>query len=222
MSGGPLLSLHVVAGALALVLGAVALLARKGGSVHRRGGMLFVLAMVLMGVTASLLGNGYGGVMPVYFVGTALLAVRPETTATRRLHVAALLFATGFALVLVLGGVEAFRAPGRALDGVPFAMHFFLAAVMGLAASGDARVLRRGLPRGRPRLRRHLWRMCFALFIAAGSFFSIRERVAKVLPQPFTSTPMRMLPIALVFVAMFWWLWRLRGGGERAGQVRGA
>jgi hypothetical protein len=23
-----------------------------------------------------------------------------------------------------------------------------------------------------------LWRMCFALFIAAGSFFSIRERVA--------------------------------------------
>ena len=27
---------------------------------------------------------------------------------------------------------------------------------------------------GGPRLARHLWRMCFALFIAAGSLFSIR------------------------------------------------
>jgi hypothetical protein len=26
--------------------------------------------------------------------------------------------------------------------------------------------------------------MCFALFIAAGSIFSVRERVAKILPEP--------------------------------------
>ena len=52
--------------------------------------------------------------------------------------------------------------------------------------------------------------MCFALFIAAGSFFSIRERVAKILPEPFTTAPMRALPILLVFGAMFYWLWRVR------------
>jgi hypothetical protein len=51
----------------------------------------------------------------------------------------------------------------------------------------------------RPRLTRHLWRMCFALFIAAGSFFSVRTRVAKVLPEPFTTAPMRALPILLLF-----------------------
>jgi hypothetical protein len=51
--------------------------------------------------------------------------------------------------------------------------------------------------------------MCFALFIAAGSFFSIRERVAKILPEPFTILPMRALPILLVFGAMFYWLWRV-------------
>ena len=60
------------------------------------------------------------------------------------------------------------------------------------------------------RIARHLWRMCFALFIAAGSFFSIRERVAKILPEPFTTPAMRALPIALVFAAMFYWLWRVR------------
>jgi hypothetical protein len=61
------------------------------------------------------------------------------------------------------------------------------------------------------RLARHLWRMCFGLFIAAGSFFSIPTRVAKILPYPFTTPALRALPVALVFVAMFYWLWRVRG-----------
>jgi spermidine synthase len=45
---------------------------------------------------------------------------------------------------------------------------------------------------------------------AAGSFFSIRERVAKILPEPFTTPMIRALPVALVFAAMFYWLWRVR------------
>jgi hypothetical protein len=90
-------------------------------------------------------------------------------------------------------------------------MYFFLATVMILAAAGDVRVLRFGVPRGGPRLARHLWRMCFALFIAAGSFFSIRTRVAKILPEPLTIGPVRALPILLLFGAMFYWLWRVRG-----------
>jgi hypothetical protein len=53
--------------------------------------------------------------------------------------------------------------------------------------------------------------MCFALFIAAGSFFSVRKRVAKIVPAPFTTAPMRALPILLLFGAMFYWLWRVRG-----------
>ena len=44
----------------------------------------------------------------------------------------------------------------------------------------------------------------------SGSFFSIRERVTRVLPQPFTTGPMRALPILLLFGAMFCWLWRVR------------
>src|SRR5262249_57050439 len=83
--------------------------------------------------------------------------------------------------------------------------------VMILAAAGDMRTIRFGMPGGRPRLARHLWRMCFALFIAAGSFFSIRTRVAKILPEPFTTAPMRALPILLLFGAMFYWLGRVRG-----------
>ncbi len=133
-----LLSIHVAAGGLALVLGAVALSVKKGETIHRRSGLLFVCAMVVMGISAAILGNVGGGLMTVYFVGTALTTVRPVSAWTRTFNVA-------------------------------------------------------------------------ALFIAAGSFFSIRERVAKILPEPLTTAPMRALPILLVFGAMFYWLWRVRG-----------
>src|SRR5438874_2466289 len=214
-----LLSIHIAAGGLAIVLGAVALLVKKGGTIHRRSGLLFVYSMLVLGVTAALLGfrksptdgNVFGGLMTVYFVGTALTTFRPVSSWTRRSNVAALIVAVGLALVDIAGGVKAFNSPRGLLNGVPFMMLFFIAGVMILAATGDVRIMRFGVPRGGPRLARHLWRMCFALFIAAGSFFSIRARVAKIFPEPFTTAPMRALPILLLFGAMFYWLWRVRG-----------
>jgi hypothetical protein len=205
-----ILPIHIAAGGLALVLGAAALLVKKGGTVHRKAGLLFVYAMLVMGITAAILGNVGGGLMAIYFVVTALTTVRPVSPWTHRINVAALALAAGLVFFDILGGVKAFNTPRRSLNGVPFAMFFFIATVMILAAIGDLRVMRFGLPRGGPRLARHLWRMCFALFIAAGSFFSIRARVAKILPEPFLSAPMRLLPILLIFGAMFYWMWRVR------------
>ena len=139
-----------------------------------------------------------------------MTTVRPVSPWSRVINIAGLTVAVGLALLDIVGGVQAFNSPHRALNGVPFPMLFFLATVMILAAAGDLRIMRFGMPRGRPRLARHLWRMCFALFIAAGSFFSVRERVAKILPEAFTTVPMRVLPILLLFAAMFYWLWRVR------------
>jgi hypothetical protein len=172
-----------------------------------------------MGASASILAFGkslndpnvFAFFMTGYFVGTALTTVRPISPWTRRINVAALTVVVALALGTIARGVKAFYSPGGLLNGVPFPMHFFLATVMLLAAAGDVRILRFGVPHGGPRLARHLWRMCFALFIAAGSFFSIRRRVATILPEPFTTAPLRALPILLLFGAMFYWLWRVRG-----------
>jgi hypothetical protein len=209
-----LLRIHIAAGGIALLLGAVALLAKKGGRVHRRSGLVFVGAMLVMGATAAVLGNVIGGLMSVYFVGTALTTVRPVSSTTRRLNATALAMAVGLSLFAIVGGVKAVGSPGLSPGGVPFrtigVMSFVLATVLLLAAAGDVRVMRFGMPRGGPRLARHLWRMCFALFIAAGSFFSIRERVSKILPEPFTTGWMRAMPILLLFGAMCYWLWRVR------------
>ena len=213
-----LLPVHIVAGGLAIILGAVALVASKGATVHRRFGLMFFYAMLTMGISGSILAlrqsllnsNVLGGFMSAYFVVTGLTAVRPVTDWTRKLNAAALSVAIGLALVEISLGVKAMASPDGVIDGVPFFALFFLATVTTLAAAGDVRLMRSKALRAAPRLARHLWRMCFALFIAAGSFFSIRERVAKVFPEPLTTPLMRALPVALVFVAMFYWLWRVR------------
>lgn len=218
-----LLPIHIAAGGLAIVLGAVALVAKKGGNVHRRVGLLFVYAMLVMGISAAILGlrngpadgNVMAGLMTAYFVVTALTTVRPPSPWTRRINGAALAVAVVLALAAMVGGTMAFNSTQLSPGGVPLrtigVMSFVLATVLTLAAAGDLRIMRSGARRGGARLARHLWRMCFALFIAAGSFFSIRERVAKVLPEPFTTGLMRALPILLVFGAMFYWLWKVRG-----------
>ena len=213
-----LLAIHIVAGGLAIVLGAIALLAPKGRILHRRSGRLFVYAMLTMGMSGSWLalrqsltnGNVLGGFMSAYFVLTALTTVRPPTAWTARLNAAALVVAAALGLIDLSLGFVALRNATGTLNGVPFFMLFFIATVMMLSAAGDVRVMRSGPLKGSRRIARHLWRMCFALFIAAGSFFSIRARVAKILPDPFTTAPMRALPILLVFIAMFYWLWRVR------------
>lgn len=219
-----LLPIHIAAGGAAIVLGAVALTVKKGGTIHRRSGLLFVYAMLVMGFTASILGalrhgptdgNVMAGLMTAYFVGTALTTVRPVSPWTRRINAVALAVVVVLGVGAIVGGFDAVNKPGRGPGGVPFRTTGVASLVFGtlmiLAAIGDIRIMRSGMPRGGPRLARHLWRMCVALFIAAGSFFSIRERVAMVLPEPFTTGWMRALPILLLFGAMFYWLWRVRG-----------
>ena len=227
-----ILPIHIVAGGLAMMLGAIALVARKGGAVHRRSGQLFVGAMLVMGFTASLIGfqksatdpNIFAGLITAYFVVTALTTVRPVSAWTSRTNVVAFAMAAGLGLLSILGGISNISSPLLSPGGVPLrtiaVMSILLGAALLLAAAGDARVMRSGALRGAPRLRRHLWRMCVALFIAAGSFFSIAERVARILPEPFTSGPMRALPIVLLFGAMFYWLWKLRGRGAVVAQSR--
>ena len=74
--------------------------------------------------------------------------------------------ALALTLIEIGQGFKAFASPRGTINGVPFGMLFFLATITAMAAAGDVRVMRSGALRGAARLARHLWRMCFALFIA--------------------------------------------------------
>src|SRR5215218_1823778 len=107
-----LLPIHIAAGGLAVVLGFIALFVKKGGTIHRRSGMLFVYAMLVMGTTASILeflkkpaaANVVAALMSLYFVGTALTTVRPASRWTRVINIAALAVAMGLVLMSIAGG----------------------------------------------------------------------------------------------------------------------
>jgi peptidoglycan/LPS O-acetylase OafA/YrhL len=111
---------------------------------------------------------------------------------------------------------------GERMYGLP-AFPYFLFGLSGLVAvAGDVRVLRTGARAGRARLARHLWRMTFALFIAAMSFFLGQ---AKVIPAPIRIGPLLALPPLAALVTMLWWLRRVGGrrwvvgrGGWTAGE----
>src|SRR5688572_23840081 len=223
-----LLPIHILAGSLAIILGAVALLAFKGSILHRRAGVVFVYAMLTMGISGSILATKesltnvsvLGGFMSAYFVVTAFTAVRPVSAWTRRLNLIAIVIGLVIGLIWISLGVRAVTASQRT---VPFFMvfgAFLIGAAMLLGVLGDLRIMRSGIPRGRARLARHLWRMCFALFIAVGSFIAIPERVAALLPDVFATPIVRGLAVALVFIAMFYWLWRIRARGFSARLLR--
>jgi hypothetical protein len=215
---GLTLLVHVLAAGLGLVFGSVALSAAKGATLHRKSGILFVYAMLTMSLTGAAMaafkanvGNVVAGVLTAYLVTTALMTIRPPTSGLRRLEVGAMLVALALGAICLTLGFEALASPRGTRFGIPFGVLFMFGTVALLAGIGDIRMIRSGGLRGVPRLTRHLWRMCYALWIATASFFlGPRGRVAKVLPEPLLRPALLVLPVLLVLLSMLYWLWRVR------------
>lgn len=201
-----LLPFHVAAGIIAVVSGFVALYVLKGDRLHRKSGMIFVSAMLVMSLSGAVMAIGGGGsalnitagLVTAYLVITALATVRPPSAASRRVDrvamIAAFAIGAGPVLIAISGAVR----PGVAFPLVMFGL------VALFAGEGDRRMIRAGGLRGAPRLRRHLWRMCTALFIASASIFLGPVRR---IPESLRTPALRFIPL-VVLVTMAYWLWR--------------
>ena len=206
-----ILPVHILAGMLALACGYVALYATKGATLHRRSGMLFVYAIVAMSLSGALMDalktsrisvNVVAGLVTFYFVTTALLTVRPRFQKSNWIDAVAMLFAVAVGLLAFRSGFE------MAERGRPEAGPCFIFGIVALlAAAGDVRLMRAGGIQGPRRIARHLWRMCFAMWVAAASFFwGPPNRVPEVIRIPALQAVAVLVPI----VAMVYWLWRVR------------
>jgi uncharacterized membrane protein len=206
---------HILAGSLSLVAGFVALYAAKGAPLHRKAGMFFVVVMLTMTTTGVVIAATRGAapelnipaaLMTAYLVITALTAIRPPATGAKWLTLGLMLLALSVAVFDLTLGIEAAGNGGRR-QGIP-AFPYFLFGIIGLiAVVGDLRMLRSGPPTGAPRIARHLWRMSFALFIAAMSFFFGQ---ADVIPEWLRIRPLLAVPPFAVLFTMLYWLWRVR------------
>lgn len=221
----PLFIVHITAGSLALISGFAALYLTKGAALHRRLGMVFVYSMLTMctgGIVLAIVRNAGpeinipAALITASLVVTALTTVRPPTPATRWINLAATVATLSVALINARYAIGAFTHGGK-WHGFP-AFPFVLFGSIGLlATAGDIRIMRSGPLRGARRIARHLWRMSFALLIAALSFFIGQ---AKVIPKPIRILPLLAMPLVVVIVTMFYWLWRVRIRQSLRGLVR--
>jgi len=222
------LAVHIIAGGLGILAGFVALFAAKGATLHRKSGIAFVVAIITMGLMGAMMAAVWGraptsnvpvGVLTAYLVVTALTTVRPPSAGSRWLDRGLMLVALAVCLALYTFGAEAFASPKGNVNDIPAVPFFVFGSVALLASVGDLRMIRSGgvqVIHGAPRLARHLWRMCFALLIAAFSFFLGQ---AQVIPKPIRIMPLLAIPPLVVLVALLYWLWRVRTGWSPHGAV---
>ncbi|HEX6164234.1 MAG TPA: DUF2306 domain-containing protein, partial [Vicinamibacterales bacterium] len=204
-----ILPVHILAGMLALLFGYFALFAKKGATVHRKAGMGFVIAMVVMSLSGALIatvkpdrGSIIAGLLTFYFVITGLMTVK-EVPGHKRVQI--VMMAAGF----VLGLFAIWAGSWLARRGRPEAYPMFLFSAMAIGgAIGDFRMMRAGGIEGRPRIKRHLWRLCFAMWVAAASFFwGPPNRVPEIIRIP----ALLPIPVLTPIAVMLFWMWRMRG-----------
>jgi uncharacterized membrane protein len=214
MSYSPLLLFHICAGIAGLLSGAVAMSFRKGSRWHGMAGNVFFISMLSMSGAGAYMAfmksqtsNIFGGVLTFYLVATAWVTARRREGGTGIFDWVALLAALAVGAGVVTYGVEAAHSPTGSKDGVPAVMYFVLGSVALLSAAGDIRMLVRGGVFGVQRIARHLWRMCFALFIASGSIFLARPQIFPALLQ---RTYVLVLAGVFPVILMIFWLIRVR------------
>jgi hypothetical protein len=162
---------------------------------------------VFLAIMKSQPGNILGGTLTFYLVATAWLAIRRREGEPGIVDWVALLVIVGVGATQVTLGIQAATSVTGLKYGYPAWPYFFMGSVAALAGVGDVRMLmRRGIS-GSQRIARHLWRMCFALFIAASSIFLARQQLFPAFMRKTGALFfLSYLPLAL----MVFWMVRVR------------
>lgn len=208
-----LLPIHIVSGLIAIASGFIAAFVVKGMKTHRKSGMIFVYAMLTLSLSGAAIAtirsqpaNIIGGLISFYLVITGFLTVRPRSEGFPWIDSAAMLLGIVVAFLSINLGLTVYHSPTGKINGVPSAPLFVFAVVGLLAVGGDLRMMLAHGLQGKHRIGRHLWRMCFSLFIASGSFFLGQ---AKVFPKPIRILPLLAIPAFLPLIILGYWMVRV-------------
>jgi len=207
------LILHISGGSVGILSGTTALFARKGSPLHRLAGNIFFVSMLIMsGIGACVApfltdrGSAVMGLFTFYLVASAWMTVKRKEGSVGVFEKLALCVVSACAATDFIFGVQALNSPTGTLDDNSPALFFVFGSVMALAAVLDFRMILRGGISGAQRIARHVWRMCFALFIATGSFFLGQQ---KVMPAFMHGSPILVVLGVAPLLFMVFWLCRV-------------
>jgi len=208
-----LLIIHTIAGSIAILSGFAALSLRKSSKSHRTAGNVFVLAILFLGFTGvyiafsrSIMLSFVNGILLCYFVGTAWMTVKRKAGTIGRFEWIAFFVALVMVGMLVNFALEASQGLNGKLSGFGAKEYYFFAVVTAIAGALDLKMLiKRGIT-GNQRIVRHLWRMCFPMFMATAAFFLGQ---AKLLPEPMRKIEYLVIPVVIVLFSMVYWIIRV-------------
>jgi uncharacterized membrane protein len=204
---------HILVGAVALCAGAVTFCVRKGSTLHRRSGTIFVISMIAMGSAGAVIAalksipiSVVVGAMVCYLVTTAYRAGSVRLRAWDVRDVA--LMGSGFAIAAYAftNGFELSRLPAGTKVEYPAPLFYTFGAIAFVGALLDARLIIAGGVRGKHRLARHIWRMGVAMYFATAAFFLGQTKVLPAVLQPIGIAG---IPVLLVVLLTFFWLARV-------------
>jgi len=215
-----ILFLHIAGGTVGMISGTAALAVRKGSRLHVLAGRAFFISMMVMASIGALVSpflvsrqgdprlfDSIAAFFTCYLVTTSWITVKRKAGTIGRAEIAAFIFASLLAAGAILVGLKAANSANSVYGGFDSTGYFGAGGIIALAAALDAKVLlNRGIT-GAPRIARHLWRMCMALFIAVLSFFIGQQRV---MPEFMRGSPLLFIPPLAVLATMLFWLLKLR------------
>jgi len=206
---------HITTGAFGLLGGTTALFSAKGSPLHRTAGNVFFIAM--LGLSASAVYLAYlkpdmaraiGGIFTFYLVATAWATVIRKAGETGVFEFGALFLALAAAVGGLIFGLEAANSETGLKDKIPEGGYYALGSMAAFVAALDVSVIvRRGVS-GAQRIARHLWRMCFALLIAAFSFLDVLDK-KKFIPEAVRETKLHFAPVIIIVALLLFWLFRV-------------
>jgi uncharacterized membrane protein len=214
MAVSPILALHIVGGTVGCLSGFVAMAFRKGSRRHAIAGTIFVISMLALAASGAFMatmkfqpGNILGGTMTLYLVATAWLTVKHRHGEKGVADWIALGIALGVALFEVTFGIQAATSPTGKRFGYNFGPYAIFGTVALLAVAGDLRMLvGRGVS-GTQRIARHLWRMCFAWFVASASIFLARPHL---FPSIMRKSGALVFLTVLPLILLIFWMIRVK------------
>lgn len=200
---------HVLMGTIALLSGIGALVFKKGSRPHRLSGNIFTISMMLMSVTGLYLAvmkhevlSIIASILTFYLVLTFWVAAKRKHGATGYFESIAGAFIFLFGCAVILWGLKALSTPSTFDDPtLPYQAYFVFGGLAIFAGVCDLRLMFSGGITGAKRIVRHLWRMCFALLIAATSIF---QGNAQVFSEKISDTTLAVPTLTVLGLMIFW------------------
>ncbi|MEH6702542.1 hypothetical protein [Parasphingorhabdus sp.] len=159
---------HIAIGLIGLIAAIIALSTRKGSNIHVLAGRVFSTCILIVAITSLILLSVrmappllVAALTAVYAVGTAILALKPDSTTTRRMEYGFFIFE-----IIVVAIFLAIAIPQIMGGNIPLIGPLVILAIPIILLAGDLHFFRNARQRAMLRIRRHLARMIWAFIIA--------------------------------------------------------